>query len=290
MSGQKNFCPDFFIFFVPDGYRDLGLPSRLLWANKNYGANYSYNYGNYYAWCETSPKSNYTWNNYDGDDIRWLEFGGPYTVDDMDAWDSEYFSRFSDATDKEANLMETVDYDGDNIYDTYYVGYYVGVPSKYQFKELIDNCTMSETTSNGIKGVKFTSKRNGNSIFLPYGGSCYDGKTRKDGTASYYWTYDEDVNDSQKAYAVSLKSGTATITTCQKRTGLPLRLCAKYSGLFKWEFGTSNNGQFSETDGISNMKTQSSTDDSIYTLQGVKVEGTPQPGIYVKNGRKVVVK
>ena len=51
----------------------------------------------------------------------------------------------------------------------------------------------------------------------------------------------------------------------------------------------SNSGQFT-VDGISNIKSQTPNDDAIYTLQGVKVEGKPQPGIYVRNGRKVVVK
>ena len=48
-------------------------------------------------------------------------------------------------------------------------------------------------------------------------------------------------------------------------------------------------GQFA-VDGISNANVQVPADGAIYTLQGIKVEGKPQPGIYVKNGRKIVVK
>ena len=45
------------------------------------------------------------------------------------------------------------------------------MPTKSQFQELIDNCVISEFTLNNHLGVKFTSKKNGNSIFLPLAGS-----------------------------------------------------------------------------------------------------------------------
>ena len=43
---------------------DLGLPSGLLWATRNVGANSPEDYGNYFAWAETSPKSVYDWDTY----------------------------------------------------------------------------------------------------------------------------------------------------------------------------------------------------------------------------------
>lgn len=47
-----------------EGYVDLGLPSGRLWASCNLGASSPCEYGNYYAWGETEPKSNYTWKTY----------------------------------------------------------------------------------------------------------------------------------------------------------------------------------------------------------------------------------
>ena len=41
-------------------YVDLGLPSGLKWATCNVGAENPEDYGNYYAWGETSTKSEYT--------------------------------------------------------------------------------------------------------------------------------------------------------------------------------------------------------------------------------------
>ena len=43
---------------------DLGLPSGLKWRGWNVGASKPEEYGNYYAWAETSPKSSYSSSNY----------------------------------------------------------------------------------------------------------------------------------------------------------------------------------------------------------------------------------
>lgn len=41
-------------------YVDLGLPSGLKWATCNIGAKTPEDYGEYFAWGETSPKEEYT--------------------------------------------------------------------------------------------------------------------------------------------------------------------------------------------------------------------------------------
>ena len=43
---------------------NLGLPRHTLWACCNVGASAPEEYGNYYAWGETSPKSVYNWDTY----------------------------------------------------------------------------------------------------------------------------------------------------------------------------------------------------------------------------------
>lgn len=45
-------------------YVDLGLPSGLLWATCNVGADSPEKYGDYFAWGETQLKDNYDWNAY----------------------------------------------------------------------------------------------------------------------------------------------------------------------------------------------------------------------------------
>lgn len=48
---------------ILDGHEwvDLGLPSGTLWATCNVGANSPEEYGDYFAWGETTPKSSYDW-------------------------------------------------------------------------------------------------------------------------------------------------------------------------------------------------------------------------------------
>lgn len=43
-------------------------------------------------------------------------------------------------------------------------------PTMDEWQELIDNCEMSESIHGGVRGFKFASKTNNNSIFLPCGG------------------------------------------------------------------------------------------------------------------------
>ena len=45
-------------------YVDLGLTSGTLWATANVGAKTPQDYGNYYAWGETTTKANYSWSTY----------------------------------------------------------------------------------------------------------------------------------------------------------------------------------------------------------------------------------
>ena len=50
---------------------DLGLPSNTKWACCNVGSMKPEDYGSYFAWGETSPKSRYDWSNY-----SWCRFSG----------------------------------------------------------------------------------------------------------------------------------------------------------------------------------------------------------------------
>ena len=160
------------------------------------------------------------------------------------------------------------------------------MPNSNDFNELIQYCTMSEVTVKGVKGVRFTAS-NGESVFFPYAGSWYDGYTPENSTLSYYWASNVVLSDKKRAYAMNVKGGNATITQCQRRTGLPIRPVYR---LFKEEDYWSNSSTF-DTDGIRMMKYDTGGDSSaVYTLQGMKVEGALKPGVYVRSGRKFIVK
>lgn len=55
---------DLEFFADPGDWVDLGLPSGLLWATRNVGATSPEDYGDYFAWGETTPKSVYDLDTY----------------------------------------------------------------------------------------------------------------------------------------------------------------------------------------------------------------------------------
>ena len=81
------------------------------------------------------------------------------------------------------------------------------MPTFDDINELLDNCTTEWTTLNGVNGRKFTSKINGNSIFLPAAGHRWDGELRNVGTYGKYWS--STGNDENSAYDLYFYSDSA---------------------------------------------------------------------------------
>ena len=61
------------------------------------------------------------------------------------------------------------------------------MPTKDDFQELINNCTWSWITQNGVNGIEFTSS-NGNRIFLPAAGYGSGSTLYEFGSAGFYWS------------------------------------------------------------------------------------------------------
>ena len=138
-------------------YVDLGLPSGTLWATCNIGANSPEEYGDYFAWGETTPKSTYDWSTY-----KWCN--GSSTTMTKYCTQSEY--GYNGFTDNLTELQSADDAATANWGSDWQM------PSLAQIQEL---CSSSNTTTewtqvNGVNGRKITSKSNGNSIFLPAAG------------------------------------------------------------------------------------------------------------------------
>jgi uncharacterized protein (TIGR02145 family) len=73
------------------------------------------------------------------------------------------------------------------------------LPTKVEFDELLHGCAWQWTTLRGKNGYKVTSKKNGNSIFLPAAGWYYDTRRCGEGENCYYWSSTPD--DSKNKYA-----------------------------------------------------------------------------------------
>lgn len=153
------------------GWVDLGLPSGTKWATMNVGASSPSDYGSYFAWGETSPKSSYEWSN--------LE----YCLDNS----GDKFSKYvTDSNYGTVDGKKELDLSDDAAYANWGSGW--RMPSASQIDELKSNCTYTWTTMNGKKGYKVTSKKNGNSIFLPAAGYRNGASSYDVGSYGDYWS------------------------------------------------------------------------------------------------------
>lgn len=151
---------------------DLGLPSGLLWATRNVGASSPTDYGNYYAWGETTPKSVYNWSTY-----RYCN-----GVDHCKL--TKYCTNSEKGYHGYVDNLTTI-----QIVDDAAASYGDGarMPTKTEWQELKDNTTHTWTTRNGIEGFLFTGS-NGNTLFLPAAGDRKDSSLCGDGGYGYYWS------------------------------------------------------------------------------------------------------
>lgn len=150
-------------------YVDLGLPSGTLWATCNVGANSPEEYGDYFAWGETQPKTTYDWSTYKYGDYELTKYCN----------DSYYgYNGYTD------NL--TVLQPGDDAATANWGNGWC-MPTYGQWEELYQNTTHTWTTQNGVNGRLFTAT-NGNSLFLPAAGYRWDDELYNVGSYGGYWS------------------------------------------------------------------------------------------------------
>ena len=138
---------------LQDEYIDLNLPSGTKWATCNMGASTPEECGDYFAWGELDPKSNYATFNSITHDKRFKEIAGN--------------SHYDAVTAKLGNSFHT--------------------PTLADFEELIKNCVWAQSSINGVNGFLVTGS-NGNSIFLPASGYRDGTSYNNDGKLGEYWT------------------------------------------------------------------------------------------------------
>ena len=105
---------------------DLGLSSGLKWATCNVGATAPEGYGDYFAWGETSPKSNYAWSTY-----KYCN-GSDYTMTKYCTESSYGYNGFTDGK----TILEL----SDDAARANWGGKW-RMPTQAEQDELINNCT-----------------------------------------------------------------------------------------------------------------------------------------------------
>ena len=153
-----------------DGYEYVDLGLSVKWASYNIGATKPEEYGDYFAWGETEPKEIYNWSTYKH--CR----GSNTTL-------TKYNVESSYGTIDNKTELDAID-------DAAVVNWGGAwrMPTEAEWAELINNCTWTWTSQNGVNGYKVTSNSNGNSIFLPAAGHRSGSSLGSTGSDSYYWS------------------------------------------------------------------------------------------------------
>ena len=170
---------------TPDNheYVDLGLPSGTLWATCNVGADSPEEYGDYFAWGETTPKQIYDWDTY-----KWWHWvcdtiSEHYYEVDMTFY-KYYFQNWTDNAYVEGDGKTELEPEDDAAYVNW--GNRWRMPTLEQMQELLEKCNWKWTQKNGVNGELVTGP-NGKSLFFPAAGGR-SSHLFNDGSHAYYWT------------------------------------------------------------------------------------------------------
>lgn len=174
---------------------DLGLPSGIKWANMNVGATKPEEYGAYFAWGETSPKSEYTESNYTYADLY------PFVLPaSNDAAAKNWGGKWR-------------------------------MPTPEELDELRGNCTWTWTDNYnniGVAGYIVSSNvvGNTNSIFLPAAGHCRGNGIFDVGLVGYLWS--SSYSGSYKARHIFFHSNEVNWNGISRFYGLTVRAVSTY--------------------------------------------------------------
>ena len=144
-------------------YVDLGLPSGTLWATCNVGATSPEQTGLYFAFGETTG----------------------FTAEQVKKGERAFDDKSYKAKDISTNLTLEQDAAHTNLGGDW------RMPTKDEWKELIKNCDavwMDDYDGTGVAGRVFTSKTNGNSVFFPAAGLCFESSVLNVGSYGDYWS------------------------------------------------------------------------------------------------------
>ncbi len=191
-------------------YVDLGLPSGTLWAASNIGAANPWDYGDYFAWGETTPyyssggnTNNPVWKSGKSDGYDWSSYkyaNGDYTKL------TKYCTKSDFGNNGYTDSRTTLERSDDAAYQNW--GSDWCMPTLDQIKELEDKCTWTWTTKNGNEGYEVKGP-NGNSLFLPAAGCRYGTDLDFVGSYGRYWS--SSLNGSHPSHAWYLESGSLSV-------------------------------------------------------------------------------
>lgn len=174
---------------------DLGLSVK--WATCNLGANSPEQIGDYYAWGETTTKNEYSETNY---------FDANYSIFTLSGKNSKI-----SGTDQDVAYVK--------------LGEDWRMPTIEEVHELINSCTWTEESVNGVHGMRGKAS-NGNSIFLPITG-MFAGDKIQSTSQGCYWNgelYADNARSSKYASMLTFfKGGEVHASNYYRWEGMAIR-------------------------------------------------------------------
>ena len=186
---------------------DLGLPSGLKWSAWNVGATKPEEFGLYFAWGETqgytgiTDEKQFSWADYtlcDKVPINLLKYNETDGLTTLEAADDA-----ATATDSSCRM-----------------------PTYNELDELIENTTsewVDDYNGTGVSGRIFTSNVNGNSIFIPAAGNCYNGTVDEVGQYGGLWSSSLSSENELSAWALYFYSDYEDWDYFNRYAGNPIR-------------------------------------------------------------------
>lgn len=183
------------------------MPSGTLWATCNIGAGKPEDHGDYFAWGETKTKSVY-----DPTTYKYNNEG----YDKLTKYCNKSSCGDNGFTDNLTDLQTSDDPATSNW------GKVWRTPSEDQWDELLAYTTSQWTIRNGVNGRLFTSKKNGQTLFLPAAGyrwvSGHDA-----GSVGYYWSRSFCTDDPYDAWYLDFGSDDCGVYIDTRHAGFSVR-------------------------------------------------------------------
>ena len=183
-------------------YVDLGLSVK--WATMNIGAKATKKYGDYFAWGETEPKDTYSWSN-----NKWSN-GSSSTL-------TKYNTKNYNGT---VDNKIVLDLEDDAAHANW--GGTWRMPTCEECQELVDRCTATLISLNGVNGYKVTGP-NGNSIFFPAAGDRFFDSLKNVGDYGQYRSSSLNVDDPVSGWILDFNSNQFFIGYSDRSNGLSVR-------------------------------------------------------------------
>ena len=216
---------------------DLGLPSKLLWADRNIGANAPEDAGLYFQWGDTQGysaeqvgdgegKKYFGWNDYkfsiDGSSSNFSKYNGTdgKTVLDPEDdaahaimggnWRMPTFEEYKELCfNTDIYLVPT---EGEEIQ---------GTPQEQSGSVMIDWASQAEGT---LKGVKFYKKGDKQTyMFVPASGDAFDGSVQFVGEYGDLWSSSLDSSFVQYAWDFDFDADDGSVNVGRRYVGVPVR-------------------------------------------------------------------